>query len=136
MNSHCQPRLEDWPFGGGRQGFLSCPSPFPRESKQSIRVRFCFNASAPKKLAQTSLTLDNSYSIRNLCFVHELQQTTTNFCAWGSLGSRFSPNLHQIFSKPSIIKSFSSKAYSRFSHYGKLYKTLQNFSVFCGLPNG
>ncbi|WP_333276581.1 hypothetical protein [Microcoleus sp. N9_B1] len=50
MNSHCQPRLEDGPFGGGRQGFLSCPSPFPRESKQSIRVRFCFNASAPKKI--------------------------------------------------------------------------------------
>ncbi|MEG3928255.1 hypothetical protein [Microcoleus sp. T3_D1] len=91
----------------------------------------------PKKnLAETSLTLDNSYSIGNLCVVHELQQTTTNFCGWGSLRSPFSPNPHQIFSKPSIIKPFSSSAYSRFSLYGKIYKNLQNFSVFCGLRNG
>ncbi|TAD78327.1 MAG: hypothetical protein EAZ78_17175 [Oscillatoriales cyanobacterium] len=32
-----------------------------------------------KNLPETSLTLDNSYSIRNLCLVEELQQTTTNF---------------------------------------------------------
>ena len=136
MKSHCQPRLEDWPFGGGPQGFLSCPSPFPRESKQSIGVRFCFKASAPKNLAETSLTLDNSYSIRNLCVVHELQQTTTNFCGWGSLRSQFSPNPHHIFSEPCLIKCFTCSAYSRLSDSRKLYKTLQNFIVFCGLANG
>ncbi|MBD0394689.1 MAG: hypothetical protein ICV52_12745 [Microcoleus sp. C1-bin4] len=75
-----------------------------------------------KNLAETSLTLDNSYSIRNLCFVHELQQTTTNFCGWGSLRSRFSPNPHQIFSELSIIKCFTCSAYSRLSDSRKLYK--------------
>ncbi|CAA9379833.1 hypothetical protein AVDCRST_MAG84-4994 [uncultured Microcoleus sp.] len=91
----------------------------------------------PKKnLAEASLTLDNSYSIRNLCFVHELQQTTTNFCGWGSLGSRFSPNLHQILKDRYSIKCFTCSAYSRLSHSRKIYKNLQKFSIFCGLPNG
>ncbi|TAG48867.1 MAG: hypothetical protein EAZ33_02690 [Oscillatoriales cyanobacterium] len=86
MKSHCQPRLEDWPFGGRRQGFFSIPSLFPRESKQSIRVRFCCNASAKKKIwLKLPRSLTTQYSICNLCFGNELQQTTTNFCAWGSL---------------------------------------------------
>ena len=136
MKSHCQSRLEDWPFGGGRQGFLSCPSPFPRESNQSIGCVFALMLQPKKNLAETSLTLDNSYSIRNLCVVHELQQTTTNFCGWGSLRSQFSPNLHQLFSERSSIKCFTCSAYSRFTYSRKIYKNLHKFSVFCGLPNG
>jgi hypothetical protein len=89
-----------------------------------------------KNLAETSLTLDNSYSIRNLCFVHELQQTTTNFCGWGSLRSRFSPNRHHIFAELSIIKCFTCSAYSRLSDSRKLYKTLQKFIVFSGRTFG
>ncbi|MEG4571816.1 hypothetical protein QUA56_03655 [Microcoleus sp. N3A4] len=50
-----------------------------------------------KNLAETSLTLDNSYAIGNLCFVHELQQTTTNFCGWGSLTARNLPKFERIF---------------------------------------
>jgi len=117
----------------GFPGFLSsCPSPFPRKSNQSIQVHFCFNASAPKKIVEPSLIFDNSCSICNLCFVHELQQTTTIFCGWGSLRSPISPNLHQIFSRLWIIKSFNCNAYSRFSNSRKVYKNLQKNILFCG----
>ncbi|CAA9301514.1 hypothetical protein AVDCRST_MAG84-131 [uncultured Microcoleus sp.] len=71
-----------------------------------------------------------------MCFVHELQQTTTNFWGWGSLRSQFSPNPHHIFSEPSLIKCFTCSAYSRLSDSRKLYKTLQNFIVFCGRTFG
>ena len=136
MKSHCQPRLEDWPLATGFKNFSLALRHSPVSQSKVSGCVFALMLQPQKNLAETSLTLDNSYSIRNLCFVHELQQTTTNFCGWGSLRSRFSPNSHHIFSEPSLIKCFTCTAYSRLSDYRKLYKSLQNFIVFCDLPNG
>lgn len=88
-----------------------------------------------KFLAEISLTLDNSYSIRNLCFVNELQQTTTNFWDWGSLREPNLLNLDQKFTHQSTIKCFNAGAYSHLSCVKKNIKNLQKFGKYCDSPS-
>jgi hypothetical protein len=83
-----------------------------------------------KILAEISLTLDNSYSIRNLCFVNELQQTTTNFWDWGSVGQRNLPNFYQIFTDIVTIKCLNGGAYRHLGYLKKNIKNLQKFGKY------
>ena len=87
-----------------------------------------------KYLAETSLTLENSYSIRNLCFVNELPQTTINFWDWGSVIPRNLPKIHRIFTVLALRKCFNGSACRVFSNgknFTKLHKSLQKLRVFC-----
>lgn len=87
-----------------------------------------------KTLLETSLTLDNSYSIGNLCFVNELQQTTINFWDWGSVIPRNLPKIHRIFTVLALRKCFNGSAcrvFSNCKNFTKIHKTLQKLRVFC-----
>jgi len=87
-----------------------------------------------KTLRETSLTLDNSYSIGNLCFVNELQQTTINFWDWGSVIPRNLPKIHLIFTVLALRKCFNGSACRVFSNgkiFTNLHKSLQKLRVFC-----